>query len=295
MFTTDRFRVWLFAGALAGGLTAASLCAQEPPLPQPPLQPTPPKEFKAPKPKLALPDLIPVSQQPDSPGTPTKPLPPRPIVAKPEAGQIAPKPPAAPTPGVTLAPSATTDTRLTGKILRVEKDHIVVETTDHKAIVLHVDPQTRFLRRDVAAKVTDLAPGTAITAIYTPRGERYWVTMVDIVPPELPTPANPPGPVVVPVPVKPPVVVVPAAPQVTIVLPATAYETEIVRVEAPDQIVVRNAAGVEFPVYVTTATRYQVRDARATYADLRPGMRIRIDDEVRADRHFARQIVGVRR
>ena len=87
--------------------------------------------------------------------------------------------------------------------------------------------------------------------------------------------------------------VTPAAPPaVAAPLP---YDTEILRVVGPDQIVVRNAAGAEFPVYVTGDTRYLLGDTTGAFADLRAGMRIRLVDELRAERHFARQILGVLR
>jgi hypothetical protein len=297
MFTN----VWRLAAiaTVAVFLRGAIVCSQEQqPLPQPPLQP-PPKRFELPKPKLGIPELIPVAAQVPVPRPATQERPAPPV------GVPAPKP--NDREGVTIGAQAARETRgtadntkVTGKIVRVEKDHMIVETTGGGVMTLYFDPNVKLMRESAKIAYSDLPPGATFTALYTPRGERFWVTTLNLVPAapspivEIPAPAPP---VVVVKPAPPPVVkVVPVeVPKAVIVVSPTAYETEIVRVIAPDQLVVRNESGSEFTVYMTPRTRYMMGDAAAAFVDLRPGMRIRVDDEVQADRHFARQVIGVRR
>ena len=175
-------------------------------------------------------------------------------------------------------------THVSGTIFRVDKDRVVVQTTEGGQLVLYVDPDTHFLRHE-AAGLADLVPGTPFDAIFARRGDRLWITAIDVGPTDK-------GPATPLIPTGPPPVVAPAAP----VVPAapTAYESEIIRIVGPQEIVVRNAAGLEFPVFTTDQTLYDLGGA-ATFRDLRTGMRIRIDDELRAERHFARRILGIER
>jgi len=380
MFTNVRLitAITAVASLLPGAMASAQESRDA--WPHPRQQPTP-KEFQVPKPRLGLPDLIPVAQNSNSTvPSPRNLLPEKRFDVSPIALQTSSDTPVvvgAQAAKETVVPQGANAT-VTGKILRVEKDKIVVETAGGGAMFLYVDPAAKIVNAGTNVAYHDLAPGTTFTAIYTPRGERLWVTTLNVAPttpppavevrpapgvevrpvvpapavevrptvpavevrPTVPTPRvevrpTVPAPVVevrptvpavevrptvpavevrpvppqaAPVevrPITPAVEVSPTGPLVPIekpktvvvvpAVPATAYETEIVRVAAPDQIVVRNASGNEFTVYVTPQTRYMVGDTAAAFADFRPGMRIRIDDEVRADRHVARHILGVRR
>jgi hypothetical protein len=277
MFTSaDRLFAWSVTAGLLCGVAAN---AQESPLPRPPLQPKP-KEFKVPRPKLGVPDGIPVAQE-SAPhrSFQTDPLPPeKRFDTTPDPKRETPR--TLPERGAAIGAQASkeaegtrAETRVVGKIFRVDKDRVVVRTHNGGELVLYLDPQTNYLRRDAAAAHALMVPGASITAVYARRGDRFWITALDLRTDETP-------------PLRP-TALAPAA--------AGAYESEIVRVMGPDQIVVRNPAGIEFPVYVTGDTRYLVGDTSAAFGDLRPGMRIRVEDELRAERHFARRIVGMRR
>jgi hypothetical protein len=289
MFTTAAMRRALFAAALSG--TAAF--GQDPaPLPRPPLQPMP-KEFKVPQPKLGVPEGTPVAQEsPPKRSYQTDPLPPERRYGTPpelrETPRTLPQPPSVV--GAQAATELTEKTHVSGKVFRVDKDRVVVQTAEGGQLVLYVDPDTRFLRHE-AAGLADLVPGTPFDAVFARRGDRLWITVIDMGP-SAParTVAVPPVPPVSPAPVAP--VVVPAAPVVP--LAPTAYASEIVRIVGPQEIIVRNAAGQEFPVLLTDQTLYEL-GGTGTFRDLRPGLRIRIDDELRAERHFARRILGIER
>jgi hypothetical protein len=144
--------------------------------------------------------------------------------------------------------------------------------------------------RHEAAGLTNLVPGMPFDAVFARRGDRLWITAIDMGP----TPQAPPAPVVPVVPIVPapvPPVVVP--PPVVPVAPIP-YESEIVRIVGPQEVIVRNAAGLEFPVFITDQTLYELGPGMA-FRDLRPGLRIRIDDELRGERRFARRILGIPR
>jgi hypothetical protein len=261
MFTTFKSRLAILGAALALETTAF---AEEPPLPRPPLQSLP-KEFKIPRPNLGVPDVIPVAQQ-TAPPRPSSPIPTTPLPEKKEAP-----------PAVTIGAQAAQDgvavtknARVVGKIFRVDQDRVVVETSVGGQLVLHVDPKTEFLRRQRAAMV----PGAQFSAVYEQRGDKLWITAIDIASADEAQPARPTA--VVPVAVNP-------------------YETEIVRIVGPDEVLVRDAAGTEFPIFFTNQTRFPAGDSVAAFSDLRPGMRIRVEDEVQAERRLARRILGIRR
>jgi hypothetical protein len=272
MFTNLKSVLATLGAALALEATAF---AQESPLPRPPLQPMP-KEFKVPRPNLGVPDGIPVAQE-SAPARPN-PLPEKPFVAPPDPNRglprTLPQPPSIPGPQPALDDVAVTqNVRVNGKVHRVDQDRVIVESNTGKELVLHVDPKTEYLRREPAAGYAALVPGAQFAAVYEQRGEKLWITAIDIARADEVRPVKP-------------VAVVPAA--------VSPYESEIVRVVGPDQIVVRNLAGVEFPVYTTDDTRFLFGDTIARFSDLRPGMRIRIDDELRAEQRFARRILGIR-
>jgi len=277
MFTSidERFAWSVTAGLLCGAVGIA----QETPLPRPPLQPMP-KEFKVPRPNLGVPEGIPVAQE-SAPrrSFQTDPLPPQkrfdttPDPKRETPRTLPERGEAVGAQASKLAEGTTAEMRVVGKIFRVDKDRVVVHTNGGGELVLNVDPETKFLQRDAAAARALMVHGASITAVYARRGDRFVITSLDVGGDEAP-------------PVRP-----------LVVAPATAgpYESEIVRVVGPDQIVVRSPAGVEFPLYVTSETRYLVGDTTAAFGDFGPGMRIRVEDELRADRHFAQRIVGIRR
>jgi hypothetical protein len=272
MFTTFKSLLAILGMTL---VVESMAFAEEPgPLPKPPLQPMP-KEFKVPRPNLGVPEGIPVAQE----SAPRRSVPtdPKPDPNR-DAPRTVPQPPSVP-PAVVIGAQAAQEglavlknVRAVGKIFRVDGDRVVVETIGGGELVLHVDPKTEYLRRNAETGYAALIPGAQFSAVYEQRGERLWITAIDVLSPDEVRPVRP-------------AVVVPAA--------ASPYETEIVRIVGPDQIVVRNGAGVEFPIYMTDQTRFLVGDAAAAFGDLRTGMRIRIEDEIRAERRLARRIVGL--
>ena len=232
MFTIPK-KLFAFA-ATAGLLGGPGLSAQETPLPRPPLE-SQPKEVKVPRPNLGVPDAIPVAQE-SAPrrSFQTDPLPPeRRFDTTPDPRRDTPR--TIPQPGVAIGAQATketeattAETRVAGTILRVDKDRVVVRTNVGGELVLHLDPQTKYLQRDAAAARALMVPGASITAVYARRGDRLWITALDIRTEEA-----------APVPIRPTAVAPP---------PSGPFDTEIVRVVGPDQIVVRDPAGIEIPI-----------------------------------------------
>ena len=241
MFTTCKSRLAILGAALV--LETAAI-AEEPALPRPPLQPLP-KEFKIPRPNLGVPDVIPVAQQ-SAPPRPSNPIPTKPLPEPKEAPPAAVIGAQAAQDGVAVTKSA----RVAGKIFRVDNDRVVVETNAGGQLTLHVDAKTEYLRRVPATGYAAMVPGAEFTAAYEQRGERLWITAIDIA-------TNAESRASQPVPV-PPTIPVAVAP----------YEGEIVRVVGPDQIIVRNLAGIELPIYMTPQTRYELGETAGAFGDL---------------------------
>ena len=154
-----------FAATAAAGLLCTSLAsAQDVPLPRPPLQPLP-KEFQVPRPKLGVPDAIPVAQESEPRRSfRENPLPPErryttPPDIKHDTPLTLPQPPSV-IGGQTANGETAGETRVTGKVVRVDKDRVAIETNGGAAMALYVDPQTRYLRRSYDA----LIPGASFAA-----------------------------------------------------------------------------------------------------------------------------------
>ena len=272
MFTNFKSRLAILGAALA---VETTLFAQDAaPLPRPPLQPLP-KEFQVPRPDLGVPDGIPVAAG----GCASA------VARRTRSRRSRCRVPKEAPPSIVIGAQSAQDgvavtknARVVGKIFRVDDDRVVVETNVGGQLTLHVDKKTEYLRRAPGTGYVAMVPGAEFTATYEQRGERLWITAIDIA-------TNAESRAAQPVPV-PPTIPVAIAP----------YEGEIVRVVGPgDQIVVRNLAGVELPITMTPQTRYELGETAGVFGDLRPGMRIRLEDEMRAERRYARRVLGVRR
>src|SRR5947208_6575201 len=110
MFTPSRQLAALAAVALF--VPSATTCAQDSESwPRPPLQQPIPKQFQVPKPRLGIPELVPVAQV----QVQTDPL-------RKETGVTIGAQAARQTTG------SAGNTQVNGKIVRVERDHVIVET-----------------------------------------------------------------------------------------------------------------------------------------------------------------------
>jgi hypothetical protein len=160
-------------------------------------------------------------------------------------------------------------TVIRGHIVRLHgADRFVVRTPDRREVILHVNPQTRFLLNNRAARLEDLREGARIAADFDIVEDRHVARAVTINPAE----------VVEPVPAE------------------TVVEGTIVRVMEPEnQFVVRTAAGKEVILAAQPRATFTFDDRSARLVDLRPGMAVRAHFDVRERRNIVRSVVTVRR
>jgi len=161
-----------------------------------------------------------------------------------------------------------------------------------------------------AVPAANLAVGTNVSAVYTTDAGRYLVNRVNVLPAATATIT---APVVAAPAVAAPAVVVPVTPtapatRVQEVLPvertgtsatnfyaqddASVYQGQVVRV-GTNQVVVRTANGSEVIVNVNPQTAFRIQERTVALTDLRPGMPVRINYEVRESQPYARTVVGV--
>jgi preprotein translocase subunit YajC len=159
---------------------------------------------------------------------------------------------------------------LRGKIVRVQgENQFIVRTADNKEVTLYASPQTRYTINGKAGKFGDLRVGTEINANYSQVGERYNVNTVTVG-----ALADTP----------------PAArdtdPPVKGIAEGTAIRGRIVKLQAPDQFVVRSAAGKEVVFFTSPQTRYTVDGRVVQFRDLRVGSEVNAEYALRDGRHI---------
>lgn len=140
-----------------------------------------------------------------------------------------------------------------GKIVRTDKDMVVIKDINNKEVTVYTTPQTTYLITDKGGTFTDLRPDTTVAVYYDTRDNRMMATRV---------------------------------------VGLTMAEGEIVRVVGKDQVIIRTADKKEITVYVSPQTIYQLNaQGTGTFTDLTPGSNVNIyynvqDRQWRAHRFF---------
>lgn len=171
-------------------------------------------------------------------------------------GQLAADPPREQEPGERER------TTVRGKIVKVERDHLVLMTDKNKEVTLYTTPQARFTINGKAGRWADLRVGTEIQAAYTIREERHYIDTVTV------------GAVTTEAP--------PAE--------GTPLQGTVVRVIGDDQVIVKTQDNKEVIIYVQPQTKYLLDEQPARLTDLRTGSDIRIQYDERDRRRIARSI-----
>lgn len=162
---------------------------------------------------------------------------------------------------------ATADVSVRGKIVKVQApDQFVVRTQDNKEVILYASPRTRYTIDGKAGKYADLRVGTELNASYVVRDNKYYVNTVTVGDLD-------------------------ATPSVK----TTKIEGTVVRVVGDDQVIVKTKGDKEVTVYVSPKTKYIFEDRPARFTDVRQGVDVRIEYDVRDRRNLARSILGIRR
>jgi hypothetical protein len=158
-------------------------------------------------------------------------------------------------------------TRIKGHIVRVQgPDRFVVRTADKREVILHTHPETRFLLNDRVVRFTDLREGAEIDAVFDVVEERNLVNSVTITSAE--AIEEFPAPKII--------------------------EGTIVRMlEADNQFVVRTMTGEEVVVVAEERTAFTIDDRPVRLVDFRPGAVVRVNCDVRNQKHIARSVAGI--
>jgi len=147
-----------------------------------------------------------------------------------------------------------------GKITKMEgPDRFVVRTSDNRDVILYANPQTRYVINGRAGKYADLRVNTDVNVIYVAADERHVANSITVGAVANDPPRDPAR--------------------------GTAARAKIVRVKAPDQIVVRTSAGKEVIWYASPQARFVVNGKAGRFADLRAGIEISADVAEREGRH----------
>jgi hypothetical protein len=157
-------------------------------------------------------------------------------------------------------------TRIDGRVVRVVgPDRFVVRGADNREVILHAGPKTRFLMNNRAARFADLREGVRVVGDFDVVEGRNLISAVTL------TPAA---------------VVEEAPPRETVL------EGTIVRVLEPDnQFIVLTPAGREVTVFAQPRTTFMLDNRAVRLADLRRGANVRVQFDLRNQRHFARTVV----
>jgi len=150
-------------------------------------------------------------------------------------------------------------TRVHGKVVRVSPtgNSFVVGVEGGKEVTLYTGDRTRYRHRDKDARFTDIRVGMPITAAYEVTGERYIVSSMDL----------------------------DAADD-------TAMTGTIVRTLGDDRFVVRTADGKEVIFYAEPKSVYEFEGRPGRFTDLREGVAVDVNFDVREKKHYARRVIG---
>ena len=142
-----------------------------------------------------------------------------------------------------------------GKIVRTDKDMVVIKDVNNKEVTVYTTPQTTYQITEKGGAFTDLRPDTMIAIYYDNRDNRMMATRV---------------------------------------VGLQMAEGEIVRVVGKDQVIIRTPDKKEITVYVSPQTIYQLnQQGTGAFTDLTPGSNVNLyyntqDRQMRAFRFFRR-------
>jgi hypothetical protein len=137
-----------------------------------------------------------------------------------------------------------------GKIERIDKDTVILRSSEDKEVTVYVNPRTTYLIGGKTVEFTTLKPGTVVAVEYDLRDNRYEAVRVADV---------------------------------------TLLEAEVIRVEK-DQVILRGPEKNEVIIYVNPQTRYQLTPSGGTIVDVQPGSRVNVYYNVYERRNLAQRI-----
>ncbi|HLW68077.1 MAG TPA: hypothetical protein VKS79_22355 [Gemmataceae bacterium] len=156
-----------------------------------------------------------------------------------------------------------------GQVVKVVgQDQVMVRTSDGKEVLVHVNPQTKYMLTAQGGAFTDLKPNAFIGVQYTPQNQLNMATQI---------------------------------------VGLQQVQGQVVRVVGKDQLVIKTADGKEVTVYVSPETIYQlaatippaaVAPPVPTLATLQPGWPVTVytqDNVVRTGPFGRRVVVNPRR
>jgi hypothetical protein len=142
-----------------------------------------------------------------------------------------------------------------GKIVRTDKDMVVIKDINNKEVTIYTTPQTTYQITEKGGAFTDLRPDTTVGVYYDTRDNRMIATRV---------------------------------------VGLQMAQGEVVRVVGKDQVIIRTPDKKEITVYVSPQTIYQLnQQGTGAFTDLTPGANINLyyntqDRQMRAFRFFRR-------
>jgi hypothetical protein len=163
---------------------------------------------------------------------------------------------------------ASKDLSVRGKIVKMDgPDQFTVQTSDNRRMTFFTNPQTRFTIDGRAGRFNDLRVGTEISGAYITRDDRMFLNSVTV---GVVTDAPPPP--------------------VGAVLDTNTLRGRIIKLQGPDQVVIRTSAGKELTLFTSAQTRFMVNGKAVQFTDLRVGAEINADFTVRDGRYIVTQI-----
>ena len=135
-----------------------------------------------------------------------------------------------------VAQPAQKQTIVEGKIIRADKDTIVLRTPADKEVTVYATPQTKYVITEKGGTFVDLKPDTQVAVWYDVRDNRWNATRI---------------------------------------VGLTQVEGQVVRVEK-NTVVVKTAGNKEVIVYVQPTTVYDLTPQGGAITDLRPGSAVNV-------------------
>ncbi len=155
-----------------------------------------------------------------------------------------------------------------GKIVKMEgNDRFIVQTNDNRQLTFYTNPQTRYTIDGRAGRFSYLRVGTEINGTFTTRDDRMFLNSVSV------------GAVTD----------APPAPEGAL-LDTNTLRGRIIKLQPPDQVVIRTSAGKELVLFTSAQTRFMVNGKAVQFSDLRVGAEVNADFTVRDGRHLVTQI-----
>jgi hypothetical protein len=168
------------------------------------------------------------------------------------------------------APPKNTDrtVEVTGQIVRVLPDQIVIDTRDKRNVIVWLRPLSKFVQDGRTVQITDLKVGATITASFMVEGADTVAIVTSLTEP------------------------VTHGGQPADITSDTLIDGRVVRVLGSDQVLVRGNDGTEFPIFVDPTTVFALTGGRTgRLSDLQTGMPISVLFDMRDQRRIARRIM----